>query len=213
MEGEMDNQATACMQNARSAMARRVSAGWRVRAAAVFCAVAFLGSGELKAAPAAPAIPVPPGYGHYCSLTYPGDGWAFAWSDASKDVCAELLKSSPGGTIMRAGLYSMLRPNNVVYRCGAGVGLAKGNGQAILQKAFEDSKGKKGCVFTVAPKSLPIFGAPFAPAPKIFLVNGFDFARGYKVKSIQRTMATDLNYMGHTAKYLDDHDASISPCR
>jgi len=154
----------------------------------------------------APTIAVPAGYGRYCSLSYPSGGWAFGAVDASKDPCADMLKSSPGGTIARAGLWSMNGSNDVVYRCGGGVGLVKDDGAKAIDAAYEDSLGKKNCVITVAPKSLPIFDAPVAPTnTSVKWGRGFDFARGYTATANSGAVVDDLNYKGNASSY-SGHD-------
>ena len=71
-------------------------------------------------AQAVPVTPVPPGYGHYCSVSYPGGGWAFATlSGTDTDPCQDLLQSSWGGTIQRAGLWATKGDNNVLVAAGA----------------------------------------------------------------------------------------------
>jgi murein DD-endopeptidase MepM/ murein hydrolase activator NlpD len=161
---------------------------------------------EHAAVTAAPKIPVPLGYGHYCSLTYPSGGWAFDWKSASEDPCADMLASSPGGTIARAGLWSTSGANNVVYACDTGVGLLKDYGPKALQAAFNDSAGKKNCVFTVAPKSLPIFSHPFPSKSDVGMTNGFDFARGFTVKDNSGVERNAVNYKGVNASGYDGHD-------
>jgi len=179
----------------------------RLFASAIIAGIAICALVRIEAAPGAPpTIPVPAGYGHYCSVTYPNGGWAFSWSDASKDICAELLKRSPGGAIARAGLFSLSGQNNVVYRCNTGVGLIKGDGTAVLGKAYKDSEGKKDCVFTIAPRKLPVFTPPFAPSSAIHLNSGFDFARGFSVKSHLGVDVDKVNYRGNAVTYVEDHD-------
>lgn len=54
-----------------------------------------------------PITAVPAGYGRYCSVRYPGGVWSFATlTAANSDPCSALLKSKPGGTIERAGLWA-----------------------------------------------------------------------------------------------------------
>src|SRR5687768_1648562 len=73
-------------------------------------------STRLEAPP--PIIAVPSGYGNYCSVTYPSGGWALVTSPTHiSDPCGDILRSSPGGTIQRAGLWSVNGDNNVLTRC------------------------------------------------------------------------------------------------
>lgn len=161
----------------------------------------------------APAIAVPAGYGRYCSLSYASGGFAFDWGGATSDPCASMLASSPGGTIARAGLYSLSGDNNVVARCedGASVLLYGLPGAGALQKAFDENKAKKKCVFTVAPRKLPILAAPFSLSDTaISFTNGFDFARGYSVVTNSGATSTKVNYKGVAANY-DGHDGMDWP--
>ena len=157
-------------------------------------------------------IAVPSGYGRYCSLSYASGGFAFDWGEGSSDPCATMLASSPGGKIARAGLWAKNGGNNVVARCedGASVLLYALEGSAALQKAFEN-KAKKKCVFTVAPKQLPILGAPFAlDDDAVSFVNGFDFARGFTVQTNAGSNSSKVNYKGVAVGY-DGHDGMDWP--
>ncbi|MBC8073503.1 MAG: M23 family metallopeptidase, partial [Deltaproteobacteria bacterium] len=157
----------------------------------------------------APAIAVPAGYGRYCSMSYESGGWAFQAMGPNEDPCADILSRSPGGKIARAGLWSMDGGNEVVYRCGGGVGLLKGDGYAILKAAYDDSVGKQNCVITVAPKSLPIFESPFTAAGVSFS-QGVDFAFGYSVKDNNGHDADAVNYKGKKVSY-NNHDGMDWP--
>lgn len=157
----------------------------------------------------APAIAVPAGYGRYCSMSYASGGWAFEAMGPNEDPCADILSRSPGGKIARAGLWSINGGNEVVYRCGGGVGLLKGDGYAILKAAYDDSVGKENCVITVAPKSLPIFEAPFA-ASGVSFSQGVDFAFGYTVKDNNDANSDAVNYKGKKVSY-NNHDGMDWP--
>ncbi len=157
----------------------------------------------------APAIAVPAGYGRYCSMSYASGGWAFEAMGPDEDPCADILSRSPGGKIARAGLWSMNGDNNVVYRCGGGVGLLKGTGYAIIKAAYDDSVGKQNCVITVAPRSLPIFDAPFS-ASGVSFSQGVDFAFGFSVKANNGTNGNAVNYEGEKVAY-DNHDGMDWP--
>jgi murein DD-endopeptidase MepM/ murein hydrolase activator NlpD len=128
---------------------------------------AALAAGLMLASPyavnaATPVIPVPAGYGHYCSLAYPSGGWAFSWLTGSTSTpCENMLASSPGGTIARAGLWHTTGNNNVLARCGGETFIFREAAGGALSRAFNAALGKKSCVFTVAPTRLPIFGFPY----------------------------------------------------
>lgn len=157
----------------------------------------------------APAIAVPAGYGRYCSMSYASGGWAFEAMGPNDDPCADILSRSPGGKIARAGLWSLEGNNNVVYRCGGGVGLLEGKGFAIIKQAYDDSVGKQNCVITVAPKSLKIFDAPFDSDDASFS-NGVDFAFGFDVIDNNDVSSKKVNYKGKTVGY-DNHDGMDWP--
>lgn len=162
---------------------------------------------------AAGNIAVPAGYGRYCSLSYASGGFAFDWGDANSDPCATMLASSPGGTIARAGLWSTNGGNNIVVRCedGASLLLYALEGSAALQQAFDENKSKKKCVFTVAPKSLPVLNAPFSVNDDdVSFVNGFDFARGFTVQTNAGPTSTKVGYKGTAVNY-DGHDGMDWP--
>ena len=159
------------------------------------------------------SIAVPEGYGRYCSLSYASGGWAFDWGDAAADPCATMLASSPGGTIARAGLWSKTGGNNIVVRCddGASLLLYGIDGEPALQQAFNENKTKKKCVFTVAPKSLPVLNAPFSiDDDDVSFVNGFDFARGFTVQTNAGATSSKVGYKGDAVGY-DGHDGMDWP--
>jgi hypothetical protein len=161
---------------------------------------------ETAAVLATPAIPIPAGIGKYCSIVYPSGAWAFAFTDANQDPCADMLASTPGGTVKRAGLWDGTGGNNVVYRCaGGGIGLQKNYGDKALQAAYDDALGQKGCVFTVAPLKLPIFSHPFPTKPNLGMTNGFDFAHGFKVLSNNGIELDHVNRHGNNVAY-DGHN-------
>lgn len=109
-----------------------------------------------------PVTPVPPGYGHYCSLVYPSGGWAFSTlTSPNSDPCGDMLKSSPGGTVERAGLWNTAGENNVMVRCGGDLRIYRAHGGQATAIAYKQAKGKKNCIFIVAPTRLPIFGHPW----------------------------------------------------
>jgi hypothetical protein len=161
---------------------------------------------ETAAVLATPAIPIPAGIGKYCSIVYPSGAWAFAFTDANQDPCADMLASTPGGTIKRAGLWDGTGGNNVVYQCaGGGIGLQKNYGDKALKAAYDDALGQKGCVFTVAPLKLPIFSHPFPTKPNLGMTNGFDFAHGFKVLSNNGIELDHVNRHGNNVAY-DGHN-------
>jgi murein DD-endopeptidase MepM/ murein hydrolase activator NlpD len=134
-------------------------------------------------AQAVPVTPVPAGYGHYCSISYPGGGWAFATLPGiDSDPCEALLRSSWGGTIERAGLWATKGANNVLVRCGNDIGILRDTGSNATSVAYNNSAGKKNCIFTVAPAKLPVFGYPYGkttpsqlhPSLDVSVGRGFD---------------------------------------
>ena len=148
----------------------------------LMCAAAALLLGAGAAPAAAANVPAPAGMGNYCSITWPTGGWAFASDTNGGNPCQWILnQSAPGGTIRRKGLYANNNWNRVVYRCYppnyGWVGIYEGWGNGPLTAAYNAAQGKPGCIFTVSPKSMPIFGSPF---PLLFSnshATGFDFAK------------------------------------
>jgi murein DD-endopeptidase MepM/ murein hydrolase activator NlpD len=111
-------------------------------------------------------IPVPAGMSQYCSMTYAGGGWAFAYGSA--DPCRDLINQFGAGTIERAGRYATGALNNTMVECDYHTYLYEGTGGSSLDWAFDavvDANGAPldtNCVFTVSPNNLPIFVKPFA---------------------------------------------------
>lgn len=132
-----------------------------------------------------PVTPEPPGFGHYCSLSYPGGGWSFATTGSNTDPCGDLRKQAPGGTIERAGLWSLSEANNVLVRCGSETRIYRDQGSKGTAQAYAEAQGKKSCIFTVSPAKLPIFGKPYGktnakqsnPDEDVTHTNGFDYAQ------------------------------------
>lgn len=161
-------------------------------------------------------------YGTYCSGTWPTGGWAFTSDTAGGDVCASIVKT--GGTIQRKGLYKNNDTNRVVVRCYppdyGWFGVYEGVGNGPLTAAHDSAlkPSKPGCVFTVSPKSMPIFDAPFPLSAKkqdgpYGHTNGFDFARTYTLnvadfgQPASSAAATSVDWMGRERSYGSGHDA------
>lgn len=107
------------------------------------------------------ANPEPLGAGHYCNVIMPDGTWYFEF-DGDKP-CDRLARLHPGGKIVRAGIYSTTGLNNVHVRCNKGkLTLPEGVGRALLVAA-RDGVGHttNECVFTVSPKAMQVFNAPF----------------------------------------------------
>lgn len=121
------------------------------------------------------------GMGHYCSGTWSNGGWAFTSDTTGGDPCGVIVNS--GGTIQRKGLYANNNVNRVVYRCYPPdygfVGIYEGWGNGPLTAAFNAAKvdNKPGCIFTVSPKSMPVFDAPFPLTANYSHTSGHDFAK------------------------------------
>lgn len=155
------------------------SAG-RIALRATLLAVLGLLAPTVLAAPAEAAS-----LGRYCSSTRSDGAWMlYSYSNLTDDPCAHIAAQFPGGTVQRAGLFSASGMNNVVVRCNAPyfnyVGLYQGLGYAPLQNAFQQvlKDNQQGCVFTAAPRDLPIFNSPFAVGWGTYShKSGFDFAR------------------------------------
>lgn len=174
---------------------------------------------EVKTTTAEQALSAPSGMGRYCSMSWPGGGWGFAsYTNLTSDPCAYLRGTSTTGTVERAGLYSVSGVNNVVLRCenGGYIQLGVGAGNGPLSWAYGRASGHTGCVFTVAPRELPIFSRPYDAAGYQFTNTGFDFARNYTVNAKLElgdttggTAATRVDWRGKdmSAWSYDNHDA------
>jgi murein DD-endopeptidase MepM/ murein hydrolase activator NlpD len=126
--------------------------------------------------PSPPVTPVPPGYGHYCSVVDGAAadphaaGWAFEFGGVDADPCRDILSRMPHGVVKRAGLWSENGDNNVMVRCGAQGPrpyVVRGRGSAIINQAFHDAGSQRNCVFIVSPTALPIFGHPWKAAAAV----------------------------------------------
>ena len=158
-----------------------------------------------------------PGLAHYCSMAAQKGGWYLAWGGANP--CEWInSKHGPFVTIKRAGVYSAKGVNNVVVRCDGGyVGIYAGVGAGPLKAAYDAARKpwKKGCFFTAAPKSMPIFASPYNLKTKsVKHQNAFDFARNpYKTLNVQNfgqpgsKFAKIVDYKGRQKKQIDNHDS------
>jgi uncharacterized delta-60 repeat protein len=122
------------------------------------------------------AIPVPAGYGRYCSVRDPVSGsYGLLPQGATSDPCQFFLDQNPNVIIERAGLYSLSGPNNVLATCAGGyVGLHPGNGTAPFDSAFANSAGETDCIFTAAPAALPVFDRPYTGAHTVDTAQSFN---------------------------------------
>ncbi len=107
------------------------------------------------------AIAEPSGSGHYCNVIKSDGTWDFDYT--GQTPCATLLTRHPRATIVRAGIYSTTGLNNVLVRCREGSETPlEGIGTAPLATAKAAVFRKKNhCVFTVSPKEMRVFNAPF----------------------------------------------------
>jgi hypothetical protein len=82
-------------------------------------------------------------------------------------------------------MYAVNAVNNVVLRCEGGsyIILQVGTGNGALTSAYNLAAGHSGCIFTVSPREMPIFGRVYDSAGYQFTNTGFDFARGYTVNA------------------------------
>jgi uncharacterized delta-60 repeat protein len=111
-----------------------------------------------------PLVPVPAGYGRYCSVRDPanGDVYGVLPQGPADDPCQVFLDGNPNLVIERAGLYSLAGTNWVIGTCDANfITLRGGAGSQPLDTAFTDSGGQRNCIFTVTPEELPIFSRPY----------------------------------------------------
>jgi murein DD-endopeptidase MepM/ murein hydrolase activator NlpD len=128
-----------------------------------------------------------------------------------------MLDQTPGGTIERAGLYATSAGNRVVTRCDSSyVSRYQGSGNNPLTTAFNNASGRTGCIFTVSPKEMPIFGRPYDSSGYWSTGTGFDFAHGFTVDALNdfgdpngSTSATQLSWRGNDQSgtgFIDGHD-------
>lgn len=104
--------------------------------------------------------PEPASTGHYCNVIGLDGAWGFEFVGA--DPCKTLLQAMPLATIVRAGLYSTTGYNDVLARCSDGRVVGGANGTVALEGARASvGHGTNRCIFTVAPRALPVFNAPF----------------------------------------------------
>jgi murein DD-endopeptidase MepM/ murein hydrolase activator NlpD len=132
-----------------------------------------------------PVTPVPPGYGRYCSVLYASGGMAFATGASQEaDPCGDLLRSSPGGTVERAGLWSVNGDNNALLHCSDGfLQVHRGTGGIPITTVYNLAGGHSGCVITVSPTALPVFSLPYGrttpnqadPSSDVRVARGFDY--------------------------------------
>jgi murein DD-endopeptidase MepM/ murein hydrolase activator NlpD len=170
----------------------------------------------------APPVTYVSGYGNYCSKTWPATGGsAFGYVSNGGDPC-QFIDPNNTGVLQRKGLYSSSGWNNVILRCDIGpsqqgLWFWTGIGNDPLGWAFQTaygSPGKSNCVFTVAPRELPVFHEPFDNLT-LAALNGFDFARPpYKTLDVTifgqqgSTTAAKVDYRGRDMSglnFIDDH--------
>ncbi|GEM_PF-6052721 len=167
-------------------------------------------------------ITKPGGYGHYCSMTWPGGGWAYASDTNGNDPCGWLRSQFGGGTIRKAGLYSAAGTNQTVVWCDGeawGPAIYRGSGNGPLTAAFDASvaSGKPNCVMVASPFVLPILER--SPASFSSIGTGVDFARDSDSASLNTgwfgaaggfssANATLVNFKGHSmpSGFVEDHD-------
>lgn len=121
-----------------------------------------------------PTTTVPSGFGRYCSVTYQnGTAGLAVLPQQSSDPCATL----PGGTIQRAGLWSLAKNNNVLRNCSGEVGIYRGVGGTAIKQAYDEGAGKNNCIFTIAPTAIHVFNKPYflIPGETDANPNVFDF--------------------------------------
>ena len=113
-----------------------------------------------------PTIPVPDGYGRYCSMTWSDGTWALGvLTGKTSDPCGDMQKQRVGGIIQRAGLWNTAGNNNAMVRCNSGLWLYRDANEKAITAAFNSVKDRKDlnrCIFTIAPTRLPIFGLPWS---------------------------------------------------
>ena len=113
----------------------------------------------------APGCSEADGTAQYCSVTDAAGAWDFAWM--GEEPCRPILgRTVPGGTIQKAGSYSLRGENRVELRCAGGYASSH-RGVGTLAMSYARSvvarrQGLAGCVFTVAPEELASLDEPLA---------------------------------------------------
>lgn len=167
-------------------------------------------------------IPEPPGFGHYCSMTWTTGGWAMAWSTDKGDPC-QYLRDEFGttGRVKRAGMFHASGTNQTSMWCNGtawGPAIYRGSGTAALSATFDAAvaSGESSCVMAVSPFYLPIFTR--GPGSFTSTGTGVDFARDGSptlhtgwfgaTGSDLNPLASYVNMAGQSrgAHFVDDHD-------
>lgn len=122
------------------------------------------------------AIPVPAGYGRYCSARNVLTGVSFLLAQgAASDPCTQLTQPDPLRSVQRSGIYDLSGTNFVLAACdGDFVAKASGLGSAPFTAAVSLASGHTGCDFTAAPYNLPIFDRPYTGAHPASLGQSFN---------------------------------------
>jgi murein DD-endopeptidase MepM/ murein hydrolase activator NlpD len=144
------------------------------------------------------AIPVPYGYGNYCSITNSQGAWWLYAAQAGEDACwwAQALFGADG-TIQRAGLWATTGDNNVMVQCDGTLYLYRGSGRAPIDQAqAQVNVDHSNCVFTIAPVVLPIFTTPidsfvYSDPPSVP-----NFDRGYPIAGYYYQLPWDPRSFG-----------------
>jgi hypothetical protein len=164
--------------------------------------------------PDVPGMPVPAGYGNYCSVTDPSNGgWALR-TLTSGDSCASLSRIVGSKAIVqRAGLWAIRGNNNVMVRCDGGIlYYGRDTGSAAIDWIFNQvSAANKNCVFTIAPTQLFAFGMPFQASAKITGTSVF----GYHLPQLGFAApwnVADFGFVGADACEVDRTGAMTANC-
>lgn len=153
------------------------------------------------------------GMGHYCSKTQSNGTFNVNWDSSGNDPCALI----SGGTIQRAGLYSVSDVNNAMAQCDGGFrSTSTGTGSNPIWAVYIAALNHTNCVITVSPKTMPIFDAPFTNV-SVSPGTGFDFAKPpYNALDVQdfgqsgSSSATIVDFKGRDKMnqgFIDNHDA------
>lgn len=111
--------------------------------------------------------PDPPNTARYCNMHWPDGTWRLRWGIS--DPCGNLTAQRPGGTIVRAGLYSTTGANTVHAFCTDGWwGPAGSAGDAPIYAVYNSAYasnpgGANRCTFVISMTKLPLFDRFFQP--------------------------------------------------
>lgn len=109
----------------------------------------------------------PPNTGHYCNMHWPDGSWEFEWRGARP--CKTLVDRKPGGTIVRARLYSTSDANAAMVMCtNGGIGPVGAPGAAPREALYNGvGHTTNSCIFSISMTALALVDQLFDPPPAL----------------------------------------------